>query len=175
MRKILRRSILSSYREAAASSTYDIGSSGKSSRDSSTEILSTISTKQYYYNNSIASITIPYNINHSKRFPALALQNAQKKADEVAIEAVALKQRKHPNKESHPFIMTQPTDCSQNACLSQSSECWEWVIVALVMINSNYDYNIHIILNMGYTLISFPCYTILFTVYISLEKKDGFS
>uniref|UniRef100_A0A0R3Q6L0 Uncharacterized protein n=1 Tax=Brugia timori TaxID=42155 RepID=A0A0R3Q6L0_9BILA len=68
----LRHNTLSSCKETGTSSTYDIGNS-----DNSSERLCTVPTK-YYHNNVTTSITIPYNITHSKQSSAVVLQNAQK-------------------------------------------------------------------------------------------------
>uniref|UniRef100_A0A0R3RJ37 Neur_chan_LBD domain-containing protein n=1 Tax=Elaeophora elaphi TaxID=1147741 RepID=A0A0R3RJ37_9BILA len=105
--------------KAGFNTTRDIGSSGDSDCDNSGERLCTVSTKQYYHNNVTTSITIPCDISHSKQFSTILLQNAQKKADKVAVGAVAFKQKKYLTKRSHSFLMTQPTDCSQSVCLSQ--------------------------------------------------------
>ncbi|EJW72348.1 hypothetical protein WUBG_16745, partial [Wuchereria bancrofti] len=72
----LRHNTLSSCKETGTSSTYDIGSGDISSGNSS-ERLCTAPTK-YYHNNVTTSITIPYNITHSKQSSAVVLQNAQK-------------------------------------------------------------------------------------------------
>ncbi|VDN85386.1 unnamed protein product [Brugia pahangi] len=111
----LRHNTLSSCKETGTSSTYDIGNS-----DNSSERLCTVPTK-YYHNNVTTSITIPYNITHSKQSSAVVLQNAQKETNKVAVGVVTFKQKKHLIRGSHPFVMTQPTDCSQSVCLSQTA------------------------------------------------------
>uniref|UniRef100_A0A8R1XQ23 Uncharacterized protein n=1 Tax=Onchocerca volvulus TaxID=6282 RepID=A0A8R1XQ23_ONCVO len=117
----LRHNILSFSKEAGASSSIcDIENNIDNSGDNSSERLCTVSTRQYYRNNSTTSITNPYDINHSKQSSAIVLQNARKKTDKIAVGVVAIKQKKHLSKRSHPFVMTQSTDCSHNASLSQS-------------------------------------------------------
>ncbi|VDO42816.1 unnamed protein product [Onchocerca flexuosa] len=74
----LRHNILSSPKEAGANSICDIGNNIDNSGDNSNERLCTVSTRQYYHNKSAKSITIPYDINHSKRSPTIILQNAHK-------------------------------------------------------------------------------------------------
>uniref|UniRef100_A0A915Q7L7 Uncharacterized protein n=1 Tax=Setaria digitata TaxID=48799 RepID=A0A915Q7L7_9BILA len=113
------RSIVSSYKETGTSNTYSIGSNNSSSSDSSSESVCTVPAKQHYHNNVTTSNTIPYD-NHSKEPPKL-FQDVQKKTDiEVTVAAVKFKQKKHLTKGSHSFVMTQATDCSQSACLSQN-------------------------------------------------------
>ncbi|CAG9529649.1 unnamed protein product [Cercopithifilaria johnstoni] len=111
-----RNNTLSSCKKTGANT----GSSGDSNGSSSSERFCTVSTKQHYHNNVTTSITIPYDISHSKQSSAIVLQNAQKKVDKVVVEAASFKQKKDLIKGSHPFMMTQPTDCSQSSCLSQN-------------------------------------------------------
>uniref|UniRef100_A0A8R1TKI6 Uncharacterized protein n=1 Tax=Onchocerca volvulus TaxID=6282 RepID=A0A8R1TKI6_ONCVO len=75
----LRHNILSFSKEAGASSSIcDIENNIDNSGDNSSERLCTVSTRQYYRNNSTTSITNPYDINHSKQSSAIVLQNARK-------------------------------------------------------------------------------------------------